>query len=83
VWALFVDPQHEGKGIGRILLQRLVARSTERGLSQISLTTTPGTRAEAFYERQGWKAAEIEANGEIRMNLALKLSGVNGEKAEI
>lgn len=73
LWALFVDPQMEGRGIGQTLFTRLIERASEMGLSKISLTTTPGTRAEAFYLRQGWETVATEENGEVRMILDLKL----------
>ncbi len=73
IWALFVAPQMEGRGIGQTLFTRLIERACEMGLSKISLTTTPGTRAEAFYLRRGWEAVAIEDNGEVRMILDLKL----------
>jgi GNAT superfamily N-acetyltransferase len=55
VWALFVDPGHEGQGHGRALLDGALARLAEAGLTQAWLTTGAGTRAERFYHRHGWR----------------------------
>jgi GNAT superfamily N-acetyltransferase len=71
VWALFVDPSHEGRGLGKQLMTSLIERARELGFSSLRLVTTPGTRAEAFYLRGGWEQVGIEANGECRLALAL------------
>ena len=57
IWALFVDPRHEGQGHGRRLHDAMVAWLWGRGLSTLWLTTEPGTRAQRFYETAGWKHA--------------------------
>jgi len=54
IWALFVDPEHEGKGLARRLLELATAWLFELGFAQVTLSTGAGTRAEAFYARQGW-----------------------------
>lgn len=69
VWALFVDPAHEGRGLGRRLLATLVACAWEQGLPGLWLTTEPGTRAEAFYLEAGWQVEGQEPSGELRMGL--------------
>ena len=66
VWALFVDPEHEGRGHGRALHDVMVAWLRGQGLEALWLTTAPGTRAERFYERAGWTRAGSTADGEIR-----------------
>lgn len=65
VWALFVDPPYEGRGIGSNLLHALLAWHFGQGGQQISLSTDANTRAEAFYRKQGWQAAAPLPNGEI------------------
>jgi GNAT superfamily N-acetyltransferase len=54
IWALFVDPACEGRGIGRALLDTLVTNARALGLSALTLETGAGTRAEAFYRRYGF-----------------------------
>ena len=71
IWALFMCPEHEGQGFGKMLLGRLLERAEQLGLPSISLVTTPGTRAEAFYKKGGWMTIGIEPNGEVRMQYTL------------
>ncbi|MDQ3143978.1 MAG: GNAT family N-acetyltransferase [Pseudomonadota bacterium] len=71
VWALFVDPDCEGLGVGRALHERLIAAAASKGLTRLQLTTSPGTRAEHFYRRSGWMPVEIAEAGEIRFELNL------------
>jgi ribosomal protein S18 acetylase RimI-like enzyme len=69
IWALFVKPTHEGRGIARELLQFATVWLFDRGLSSITLSTAEGTRAARFYESQGWKRGELKANGEVCYSL--------------
>lgn len=69
VWALFVEPAHEGKGCGRQLHDIMVTWLWGRGLPCLWLTTESGTRAERFYRRNGWKCVGTAARGEIRFEL--------------
>jgi ribosomal protein S18 acetylase RimI-like enzyme len=69
VWALFVHPHHEGRGHGRHLHDTMVARLFELGLDRLWLTTEPGTRAQRFYERAGWRLAGTTDRGELRYEL--------------
>ena len=64
IWALFVDPSHEGRGLGRRLHDAMVEWLHSRGLARLWLTTDPGTRAQRFYERAGWVDRGLQANGE-------------------
>ena len=64
IWALFVDPSHEGRGLGRRLHDVMVEWLHSRGLARLWLTTDPGTRAQRFYERAGWVDRGLQANGE-------------------
>src|SRR5687768_16166141 len=41
IWALFVAPPHEGKGIGSALLKAMVLCAFEKGSDPLWLTTTP------------------------------------------
>lgn len=53
VWALFVDPAHEGRGIGRALL-RAACDTLAAYFEYATLSTGPGTRADRFYRADGW-----------------------------
>jgi GNAT superfamily N-acetyltransferase len=71
IWALFVDPDHEGRGIGRALLDRACAVLLARGHLEANLNTGAGTRAERFYRRDGWRETGRDAHGEILFRKAL------------
>ena len=64
VWALFVDRNSEGAGIGRSLHDRLLEWAGAHGLQQLSLSTSPRTRAEHFYTAAGWLRVGFNAEGE-------------------
>jgi GNAT superfamily N-acetyltransferase len=69
LWALFVDPAHERRGIGRGLLEAAVAWCWERGLTRLWLTTEETSRARSFYEAAGWRVKAFVAGGQVRMEL--------------
>ncbi len=69
IWALFVDPAHEGRGIGRRLHDVMVAWLWTQALDRLWLTTAPGTRAERFYEAAGWTRVGAVASGEQRFEM--------------
>ena len=64
VWALFVDPAAEGRGIGRALLPPALDDLRGAGWGEARLTTQPGSRAERFYRRDGWIASGTAADGD-------------------
>lgn len=68
IWALFINPAHEGKGIGkelhRIMMDWYFSQTTEK----VWLSTDPNTRAEAFYRKQGWTANGMHGS-EIRFEM--------------
>ena len=64
VWALFVDPAHEGRGYGRRLHEAMVEWLFQQGVPSIWLSTDPGTRAQRFYETAGWTFRCVLPDGE-------------------
>lgn len=54
VWALFVHPDFEGRGIGRQLHDLMIDWYFSQTDRDIWLGTAPGTRAEKFYRKAGW-----------------------------
>ena len=71
IWALFVDPASEGRGIGRALLARACDVLREAGYDRAVLSTGPGTRAERLYLRDGWTRTGTLPNGDVVMTRAL------------
>jgi len=70
VWALFVDPSHEGRGHGRALHTAMIDWLWSQGHARLWLTTSPGTRAERFYRELGWQPCGTVSGGELRLELA-------------
>jgi GNAT superfamily N-acetyltransferase len=69
IWALFVHPDHEGRGFGRQLHDAVVGWLWSQGFERLWLTTSPHTRAAGFYERAGWRRVAVLASGDIRYEL--------------
>lgn len=65
IWALFVSPGHEGRGLGRRLHDAMLDWLWAEGCQRLWLTTASGTRAERFYVLAGWRAAGSAGKGEI------------------
>lgn len=68
IWALFVAPGFEGRGIGGALHERMVGWLFEQGDEPLWLTTEPDSRAERFYTAAGWQRRGLE-RGEVRFEL--------------
>jgi GNAT superfamily N-acetyltransferase len=62
IWALFVCPGHEGRGLGKSLLKRAADWLFETGYDRIHLTTTANTRADRFYAAQGWLRQPVSSS---------------------
>ena len=60
IFALFVVEAYEGRGIGRTLFKRACDVLTDAGCPRMWLTTWPGTRAEQFYRKAGWRVTGVE-----------------------
>ena len=60
IWALFMDEAYEGRGIGRALFEYACDVLRGAGCSRMWLTTWPGTRAERFYRKAGWRVVGME-----------------------
>ena len=71
VWALFVEPEFEGQGIGRALHDTMLAWLSSHGVRVVTLGTAPGTRAARFYEAAGWRLREFDPSGEAIYELPL------------
>jgi GNAT superfamily N-acetyltransferase len=69
IWALFVHPAHEKKGVGKQLQQIMLNWYFKNNDETVWLGTSPNTRAENFYRTLGWKEVGKRANGEIKFEM--------------
>lgn len=69
IWALFLKPEHERKGIGKRLHDMMLDWYFNETNTKLWLGTEPNTRAEKFYRRAGWKANGLRGNGEIKFEM--------------
>jgi GNAT superfamily N-acetyltransferase len=65
IWALFVHPDHEHQGYGRILHDNMLNWYFSKTTKSAWLSTAPSTRAEDFYRTAGWQEDGTTAKGEI------------------
>jgi GNAT superfamily N-acetyltransferase len=71
VWALFVHPDFEKKGIGKQLHNIMLNWYFRQGKVRVWLSTEQQTRAEHFYRLQGWREVGIQSNGELRFEMTV------------
>jgi GNAT superfamily N-acetyltransferase len=69
LYALFVRPEWEQRGIGARLYDLALQWLWDNGSERLWLTTSAGTKAAAFYERRGWVATDVDAYGDVRYEL--------------
>lgn len=69
IWALFLHPDHEGKGIGKSLHDTMLNWYFDQSKESVWLGTSPGTRAETFYRKAGWKEVGTHGKGEIKFEM--------------
>ena len=65
-----VSPLAQGKGIGKKLHDDMLDWYFSQTDSAIWLSTAPGTRAEKFYHKAGWKNVGMHGKGEIKFEMA-------------
>ena len=71
IWALFVRPGHEGRGIGRALFAVACEALVLAGTRTLTLSTDPDTRAARFYRAAGWREAGRTPDGELIFELCV------------
>src|SRR4030095_15838554 len=69
IWALFVKPDFEGRGIGRKLHDMMMDWYFSQSNEKVWLGTAPGTRAGAFYKKGGWKETGLHGKGELKFEI--------------
>ena len=69
VWALFVDPNFERKGLGKKLQNRMLDWYFEQTSKSIWLGTEPNTRAVDFYLNSGWTKTGLHGKYEIMFEM--------------
>ena len=70
IWALFVHPEFEGKGIGKKLHDIMLDWYFDQTKKTVWLGTAPNTRAEKFYCKAGWKEIGLHGKGEIKFEMS-------------
>lgn len=81
IWALFVDPPSEAKGIGSKLHDMMMDWYFEQTAEMVWLSTAPGSRAETFYRMKGWRENGTYGRGEVKFEMRKdEWQDVNGER---
>lgn len=73
VWALFVHPDFEKKGIGKKLHDSMMGWYFKQTKQLIWLGTSPATRAAQFYKMQGWKETGMHGKKEIKFEMGYEV----------
>ena len=69
IWALFIRPEWEKQGIGRRLHHLMMDWYFSQTTETVWLSTAPGSRAEGFYRKLGWKDVGFYGKGEIKFEM--------------
>lgn len=69
IWALFMHPDYEKKGIGKMLHDRMLHWYFSQSNTTLWLGTSPNTRAEGFYKKAGWVRVGHHGPDEIKFEM--------------
>lgn len=69
IWALFLDPKFERRGIGQKLHQTMLDWYFTQTKVTVWLGTASNTRAEKFYRKAGWKEVGTHGPKEIKFEM--------------
>jgi GNAT superfamily N-acetyltransferase len=69
IWALFIKPEYERKGIGKKLHELMLDWYFTNTHETVWLGTAPNSRAELFYRMAGWKEVGRTKHGEIKFEM--------------
>jgi len=70
IWALFLHPDYEKMGFGKQLHDTMLDWYFSERKEDVWLSTSPGTRAELFYRKAGWKITGTYGKGEIKFEMS-------------
>lgn len=70
IWALFLHPDFEKQGIGKMLHDMMLDWYFQQTQQTVWLGTAPGTRAEAFYKKAGWQVTGTHGKGEVKFEFS-------------
>ena len=70
IWALFLRPEAENKGIGKTLHNLMLNWYFSQTDETVWLSTAPRSRAEGFYRKMGWEEVGLYAKGEIKFEMS-------------
>lgn len=71
IWALFIHPDFENKGIGKQLHKLMLDWYFSQTNKTVWLGTAPETRAEVFYRKQGWAVIGMH-DSEIKFEMTFE-----------
>ena len=69
IWALFIDPKFEKKGIGRMLHKTMLDWYFTQTKDTVWLGTAFNTRAEKFYRKANWTEVGTHGTKEIKFEM--------------
>ncbi|AYN06669.1 GNAT family N-acetyltransferase [Flavobacterium sp. 140616W15] len=69
IWALFLKPEFEKRGIGKQLHNVMLDWYFEQTRVNVWLGTSPNTRADLFYRKMGWTEIGKHGKGEIKFEM--------------
>jgi GNAT superfamily N-acetyltransferase len=69
IWALFLDPKFEKKGIGQQLHKTMLDWYFTQTKEKVWLGTDSNTRAEQFYRKAGWTEVGTHGSNEIKFEM--------------
>jgi GNAT superfamily N-acetyltransferase len=69
VWALFIQPGYDKKGIGKKLHDDMMDWYFSQTNTTIWLGTSQGTRAAQFYRKAGWVEVGTHGKGEVKFEM--------------
>jgi GNAT superfamily N-acetyltransferase len=69
IWALFLLPEYEHKGIGQTLQKLMLDWYFAQGKEKVWLGTAFDTRAEKFYKKSGWNVVGMHGTKETKFEM--------------